>query len=394
MNHAENDTTRTRMSGLLAAMAPSFLLCFLTSAVATAQSPAGLNSADHLAPIGPGNVIVTPKFGGYILGFDIDPTGTEGLLSEFNTLQDGNFFIATETFDQKTGKILKVLAKENDTQNNYVTRGVFGKHVGLDEFYQPIKHTFPAVKPLSANKFTGTWTPPLTNHDLLYSIRDDQESPEVAVLTFKISNGGPEYATVFASNVAANTFGPKIVVKDPIFSLYYLPVLAFDNKTDEALLAANCPNCSPDIALVDLKTGKIRKFAGIGFGSANGIAVDSDTGIAVTTTVADAGVEFYDLAKQTGFEVTLPCSNGEEDASGADVEFDALHKLFLVQQVYNLCDQFSRLYVYDEKGNVVETLTGFQILPVSPTLIALHPSDRSGFVFASRLAEALQSFTY
>jgi hypothetical protein len=122
--------------------------------------------------------------------------------------------------------------------------------------------------------------------------------------------------------------------------------------------------------------------------------VDSENGIAVTTTVADAGVEFYDLAKQTGFEVTLPCSNGEETAYGEGVEFDALHKLFLVQQPYNFCDQYSRLYAYDEKGNVVETLTGFQTFPASSTLIALHPKDRSGFVYGNQYGTALQSFTY
>lgn len=372
------------------------LLCFVVAGggVAATESSPEVGSAGQVPPTGPGNVFVTPRFGGYILGWGIDPTGTEGLLSEYITLQDGNFFIATETFDQKTGKILKVLAKQNDTQDNYVTWGVFGKQVGLDEFQQPTGNVFPVAKPLNENKFTSAWTPPLKTGDLLWTVRGDRESSEVAVLKFHIKDGGNEYATVFSSDLGANSFGREIVVKDLSFSLYVVPVIAYDSKTNEAVLSGACANCTPEVATVDLKTGKVREFKGLGNGTTNGIAVDSETDMAVTTTVGDNGVEFYDLAKQTGFEVILPCAEQLVADSGEDVEFDSLHKLFFVQQVFNSCDDFSRVYAYDEKGNVVETLTGFQILPVSPTLIALHPANRSGFMYSNRLGEALQSFTY
>jgi hypothetical protein len=390
------DSAKDRIicSGFWAALVLGLLFCLVAGGVATAQSSPEVGSSVQFPPVGPGNVFVTPRFGGSILGYSIDPTGTEGLLSEFLTLQDGNFFIATETFDQKTGKILKVLAKQNDTPDDYATWGVFGKHVGLDEFQQPTGNVFPVAQPLDGNKFTSTWTPPLKTGDLLWSISGDQESSEVAVLKFHIKNGGNEYATVFSSDVGANTFGRETVVKDLAFSLYVVPVIAYDSKTDEAVLSGACANCTPEVATVDLKTGKVREFKGLGNSTVNGIAVDSKTGVAVTTTVGDNGVEFYDLAKQTGFKVILPCAEELVADSGEDVEFDSLHKLFFVQQVFNSCDDFSRLYAYDEKGNVVETLTGFQILPVSPTLIALHPANRSGFMFSNRLGEALQSFTY
>jgi hypothetical protein len=69
--------------------------------------------------VGPGNVIVTPRFGGTILGFDVDQNGTEGLLSESSTSGCG---YATETFDQKTGAIIKVLSKGSSCADDEVTR--------------------------------------------------------------------------------------------------------------------------------------------------------------------------------------------------------------------------------------------------------------------------------
>ena len=59
-----------------------------------------------------------------------------------------------------------------------------------------------------------------------------------------------------------------------------------------------------------------------------------------------------------------------------DVEFDSVNKLFLVAEGDFV--NFSIL-VFDEKGNLKETIP-VQKLPVSPSLIALNPSKRIGFV--------------
>lgn len=362
-----------------------------TILTAAAQSSGEPNTNVRPRHTGPGNILVTPKFGGYLLGYGIDPKGTEGLLSEYLALKDGKNFIATETFDQKTGKILKVLAKKNDTQDNYFTWSIYGDHVGLDEFYQSTGNTFPILDPLNGNKFTGTWTPPIPEGSLLWSVRDDQSSAEVGVLFFDIDT---EDAAVFSSNIAKNTFGSVTVVNNVDFQLDVVPAFAYDSKTNQAILAGKCPNCTPEIGLVDLSTGKIKTFTGVGNGYVNGLAVDSKRGIAVSTTTSDNGVEFYNLAEQTGFEVPLPCAQSLVAEAGGDVEFDAMHNLFLVQQTFNSCDSFSRLYVYDEKGNLKETLTGFEIWPVSPIFIALNPGNRSGFVYQNRLGETLQSFNY
>ena len=95
-------------------------------------------------------------------------------------------------------------------------------------------------------------------------------------------------------------------------------------------------------------------------------------------------MEFYDLKKETGFTVVLPNSGEQQQFSGADVEFDPIHKLFLIAQpVSSSSSSGSTIYVYDTKGNLKETLNGFDFnntFNVIPAHIALHPSKRSGFV--------------
>src|SRR5262245_31774725 len=80
-----------------------FLCCFRLSAQTAAAPhpgpgiPAPNADVDRAAPAG--GIIVQPQFAGQILGYDVDHGGTEGLLSEYVNLQDGNVLAATETFD-------------------------------------------------------------------------------------------------------------------------------------------------------------------------------------------------------------------------------------------------------------------------------------------------------
>src|SRR5215467_9936402 len=121
--------------------------CCIGSRIAMAQSELANPRA-----VGPGSVIVNTKFGGQIFGFDIDQNGTEGILSEAQTLSNGNVLAAVETFDQKTGKILAVLAK-TETQDDFVTLGVVGASVGLVEHEHVVsllnvQRTFGVADPL------------------------------------------------------------------------------------------------------------------------------------------------------------------------------------------------------------------------------------------------------
>ena len=276
-----------------------------------------------------GKVVVHTMFGGQIFGFDIDQNGTEGVLSEAQTLANGQVLAAVETFDQKTGKILRVVTKTQTTGDDFVTLGVVGNSVGLIEheilgsLFRATRK-FQVINPLNSNQFTGDWTPPIGRDYIIMpnGVSRSQGIPNVAV--FAYDNSGHFIPEVFSSNVAANSFGPLVKITDSNDFGIVPPPIGYDSVTNQAVLGGGpgCFNCLPVIGVADLTAGTFSKFIGIGFGFINGIAVDAADGIFVTTTEDDANVEFYSLADQNGFTVPLPNSSGNQFYSGADVEFD------------------------------------------------------------------------
>jgi hypothetical protein len=390
-----------RLTTLLSILAWSVSIVSQSTAAQGQTSDAA--ASESVQPlIGPGSVIVHSKFGGQIFGFDIDQNGTEGVLSESQNVGGGQYLVAVETFDQNTGNIIKVVTKLA-SKDDFVTLGVVGNGVGLVEREHVkgiyvVKRIYEFMKPLSSNAFTGTWTPPIDSKHIIEptGVSRSQGVPNVAV--FVEDNSGGFTPLVFSSNVATNTFGPITKITDSNnFGSVPAPI-AYDSHTNHAILGGGpgCFGCLPVIGLVDLTKGKFTEFTGIGFGFINGIAVDSQDGIFCTTTEDDAGVEFYRLAKKTGFTEQLPGSGGNQFNSGADVEFDPLHKLFLVAQPNSSRGSGSTIYVYDSGGNLQETLNGFNFsnaFNVIPAHIALSPSKRSGYVDGPGNGE-LQSFTY
>jgi hypothetical protein len=347
-------------------------------------------------------VIVQSKFGGQIFGFDIDQNGTEGILSEALNLSNGNVLAAVETFDQKTGKILKVVAK-TQTQDDFVTLGVVGASVGLVEYEHVVslfnvKRFFGLADPLSGNKATGKWTPPIGSQHLINQVSRNQGTANNAVFAIDISSSFTPY--VFSSNIAANTFGPIVQITDSANFGSVPPPIAYNSVTNQAILGGGpgCFNCIPVLGIADLTNGTFTEETGFGFGFINGIAVDSEDNIACTTTEDDAQVEFIDLDRHLATFVVLPNSGRMQFFSGADVEYDDLHKVFLVAQPNSSVSTGSTIYVYDIKGNLRETLNGFNFsntFNVIPAHIALHPSARAGFVDGpSANVNQLQGFTY
>lgn len=405
MMKRKNSSLACRVS----AVALLYLFCLagptLVLAQLTGESGDGMPAE---AAVGPGKTIVHSQFGGQIFGFDIDQNGTEGVLSEAQDLSGGKVLAAVETFDQATGKILNVV-KKIETKDDFLTLGIAGSSVGLVEREHVqgiyvVKRIYEELNPLDSNKFTGTWTPPLAKDDIIFGLSRNQASTTTAVLAFE--NGGDDHTLVFGSNVGANTFGPLITLTDPVFYFAVGPVMAYDSKTNQAVVAASTGAVGgppPVIALADLTTGTVSEFNGLPgpppyrAGFVNGIAVDSDDGIACTTTELDFRVEFYNLKKKTGFAVTLPGATSQLQ-SGSDVEFDPVHKLFFVAQSVSSTGSGSSIQVYDTKGKLVESLNGFNFsnaFNVVFTHIALNPSNRSGYVDGpdSGVTE-IQSFTY
>ena len=351
-----------------------------------------------------GKVFVHSKFGGQIFGFDIDQNGTEGVLAEAQTLSNGLVLAAVETFDQKTGNIIAVVAM-TETSDDYLTQGVVGNSVGLIEHEIAtglfrVTRKFQVINPLSSNQFTGVWTPPIGSQHIIMpgSVSRSQGVPNVAV--FAYDNSGHFIPYVFSSNVAANTFGPVVQITDPNDFASVPPPIAYDSATNQAILGGGpgCFLCRPVIGLVDLTAGTFSEFVGIGFGFVNGIAVDAADGTFVTTTEDDAAVEFYNLSTQSGFTVTLPNSGGQQFYSGADVEYDATHKWFFVAQPNSSVSSGSSIYVYDTQGNLIRTLNGFNFsnsFNVVGAHIGLNPAKRIGFVDGpDQGVTELQQFTY
>lgn len=343
------------------------------------------------------------RFGGQILGFDIDQAGDEGVLSEYRDLDNGNVLAAVETFSQKTGRIIKVITRTH-SQDDFVTLGVVGDSVGLVEHehvisFLNIVRTFGALNPLSGNRVTGRWTPPVGTDHLVSLVSRNQGIPNNAVWAIDVS--GNFRPTVFSTNVAANTFGPVIEVTDEDFTSGADPGFAYDSVTNQAVLGhakLGNPFVPGEIATVDLTTGAFVKFTGVGLGDVNGLAVDSSSGTAVTTTEIDFSVEFYNLATQTGFAQPLPGAT-QQFFSGADVEFDSVNQLFLVAQPNSsTASSGSSIHVYDVAGNLIESINGLNFsnaFNVIPAHIALNPSRRIGFVDGPDIAAGqIESFNY
>jgi hypothetical protein len=389
--------------------AAPLLLPLLGGATAVGQSndPQAVPAAGPAVgqPVGPGQVFVHSKFGGQIFGFDIDQNGTEGLLTEAKSLSNGNVLAAVETFDQKTGKIFRVV-KKLETKDDFVTYGVVGKGIGLveHEHVQGLyvtKRTYKTLNPLDSNMLNGEWTPPIDSKHIIMPTGVSRSQGVHHVAIFAYDNSGNFIPDVFESNVAKNTFGPVVEITDSLNFASIPPPIAYDSATRQAILGGGdgCFDCFPVIGLVDLVKGTFSEFTGTGFGFINGIAVDSDDGIFCTTTEDDATVEFYTLATHESVNLVLPGSDGQQFYSGADVEFDPIHKLFLVAQPNSSsAPSGSTIYVYSPNGTLQETLNGFNFSNVSnvvPAHMALHPSMRSGYVDGPDAGVSeLQSFAY
>ena len=357
---------------------------------------------------GPTGVIVHSRFGGQIFGFDIDQNGNEGMLAEAKELSNGVVLAAVETFDQATGNILNVVqfTQPAHAQDDFVGLGVVGNSVGLFEHEHVSRltvssRTFAVINPLSSNRVNGAWTPPIGMQHLIMpnGVSRSQGVPNVAV--FAYDNSGQFIPWVFSSNVANNTFGPVAMITDSTNFGSVPPPIAYNSANNTALLGGGrgCFGCRPVFAVVDLTAATFTEFTGTGFGFVNGLAVDAADGIACSTTEDDAAVEFYDLSTRTGFTVVLPGSGGQQFFSGADVQFDSIHKLFLVAQPNSSsAPSGSTIYVYDIHGSLQETLNGFAFSNagnVVPMHIALHPSQRSGYVDGPDAGVTeLQAFTY
>jgi hypothetical protein len=365
-------------------------------------------AAPHEAGLG---AILTTADGGEIFGFDIDQNGRDGVLASSQDVNaNGEMLVSVETFDQDTGTITKSFAKSLGTKTSYGVDGIFTGDVGLVTHFTTEKkskfgaarRTYELMSPVTANKFTGQWTPPIKDLSVLQAAENQSTSTSVL---FAIELKSSDKPVLIVSNVAANSFSNVIHLDPNLFGGADGPQLGLYSAANEAVIALSPdagavgePGAAPINVLINLSTGASTQFTGYnngfyGAGYVNGLAVDPNTGIGATTTELNAQVEFYNLASETGVNaVQLPCTGPEDESfSGSVVAVDQVNKLFLVAAP-DACDDGSKgaIEVYDETGKFIETVAGFTGFPVGGPPFVINPSKRMGWALAT--AAGGQSF--
>jgi len=385
--------------GIVSGIRFIILTGFLLSGLVGSANAGGEITSRHPAGLG---AVLTSEGGGQIFGFDIDQSGDSGVLATAASVQ---------TFDQNTGKIIKSFGKDLGPDSDYVVNGIAAGNVGLVEIEKvpegqlyPHRH-YKMINPVTGNKFTGDWTPPVKGL-IAEQMSSDQASQTSLVFGSKSLKAGEDPILV-VTDVAANTF-TKVIKLDPnLFCPCSGAVLGQFTAANKAAFALSpdggaVRGQAPVNVLVDLNSGKTTQFNGYnnGFfhaGYVNGFAVDPNTGVAATTTELNSQVEFYDLKKKTDITFAqLPCTDDTDQVnSGSGIAVDPVNKLFLVTDQF-YCDgsQGSAVVVYDEVGNFVETITGFHMAIGEPAPV-LNPSKRMGWVFSGPNGfSQLQQFFY
>lgn len=365
------------------------------------SSSSALSALSHRAAgrshaVGLGKVLASK--GGEIYGFDVDRNGNDGVLATA---------VNVETFDQTTGKITSSFPKQNPSGTSYSFDGILDGDVGLVTRYVVpqgkiyAKRHYDEMNPATKDTFTGNWKPPVSDINV-YQAGPNQSTSTTAFFAIELKH--QDIPIVFSSNVAQNTFGKVFKLNPSFFSLGDQPQFAQDTATNQEVIATSPDGGrvggeAPINVLVDLTTGKETQFTGLnngsfGSGFVNGLAVDSTTGIAATTTELNAQVEFYNLAQQTGTFAQLPCTGNTSQYNSAwGVTNDPVNGLFLVSApIYCSGSQGSAILVYDESGNLVETITGFTF-PIGVGGPAINPSTRTGWAVGPTLGQ-LQQFFY
>lgn len=350
--------------------------------------------------VGPG-LTVTSKFGGQIFGWAIDENGTDGVLTEVTPPSGSPFTSVVETFDQTTGKITKVVRKQSGGPSGgreLFVDAILANDVGLidDErrhVGRPLRDVYYLMAPVSGKKITGTWTRPSGYDFLLWDIADQQTNPDAIMAATIVAHGisQPPTFEVVVTDVATNKLLQTLYAPhgDGVNYPYFV---AEDTTTQHAYVPAANYDSQTVFIDYDIQSGHAsNNFVAPPFsGPVAGIAIDSATHMMCTTTGSTYSVQMYDLkTKKQTFYGQIPNAGGEGQA-GSSIAADPVNHLFIVEQPNSL-QGGSEIYVYDEKGNVLESLTGFAFGPSSG--IQVVATSRSGYVSGRQLNQ-LESFTY
>ncbi|HVR47992.1 MAG TPA: hypothetical protein VMT95_15285 [Candidatus Binatia bacterium] len=354
--------------------------------------------------VGPGPVL-TSKFGGPIFGWAIDENGTDGVLTEVTSLTFPSKSVV-ETFDQTIARIVKVVRKQSTGKQGNRELSVYGiaandvgliddGRVNLRNFHR--HDVYYVMAPVTGNKISGTWTRPPGKDFRIVNVPDQQVDPRFVMAATVVPDiTKPPHFEVVVTDIASNKI-LRVLHPPRLDGVNFPYFVAEDTTTHHAYVPAANYHSQTVFIDFDVLTGRVsNNFVAPPFsGPVKGIAIDSATHMMCTTTQSNYSVQMYDLTtKKQTFVGQIPNSGGELQAPSS-IAADPVNHLFLVEQPQSLRGG-SDIYVYDEEGDIVETLTGFQfpsytLLPASP--IHIVPSSRSGYVVGPG-ANQLQSFTY
>jgi len=176
--------------------------------------------------------IVQPKMPGEILGFDIDQHGSDGLFANYRDLQSGITAASVETFDQRSGKITKMVKKTKSPSASYAVLGIVGRDIGVVDSGNGITGTYRLIDPVTGGKFTGTWTPPI--QFIVSQIAENQSSPISVALGYD-----KRYATYPTALVVGDVLkktGKVIGLDQNLFGTGNVPTIAQDVATNQAIV--------------------------------------------------------------------------------------------------------------------------------------------------------------
>ena len=374
-----------------------------SSRLAAGSAQAGTSrSAVQRHTVGLGPVVQT-ALGGTIFGWDINESGSDGVLAEAVKKPSGVIISAIETFHQTTNKITKIVAKQRSVTGNHelVVSGIVANDVGLIDDERDQKNSrndiFHLMAPVTGGKFTGEWNPPHDRNLLIESVADQQSDPLVAIMVDD-NNDEPALPEMLVSDVAKSSF--RRTLQFPAGQIWYGPqIVAEDTQTHQAVVGAQAYSSNlSDFVVFDLAKGTVSTFPSVnGWGAFQGIAIDSTTDTMCTTTSVDFSVQFYNLKTHQGLTEQLPGADGEQQ-SGAAIAADPVNHLFLVSEPLSSVSPSggSTIFVYDENGSLIETINGFSFSNRFSALferVEVNATQRTGYVNGPN-ANQLQEFTY
>ena len=366
---------------------------------------------------------IVPSNGGAIRGgYSIDPNGTTGLLTAWNTSDaktNASDTIA-ESFSQVSNSTTQVVAMETapfsyGTAHLFVSHGWgYGPNLGIFDSLCDTDGTCPDRSDSLVNTATGTiassWSPTMWCNLCLHfgysALNSDIKNAPFLIPTD--GNGGTY--RLYTSNIPANTFSPPYDITAPLANCngesYQARGFAVNTNTNMATAVFDGSPCGqgPIIITTTLANGSCTSFVGRGVGRPYGAAIDSTTNKLAVLTILDSGLSIYDMTANTSVEVTLPsigCATCF--SSGVIVEADPIHKLFVIERPFSE-NQFvnnnpmSEILVYDESGNLLKEIRGR--INASGILsrpnwyyLQLNPSQRKGYFLTPR-GQEIEPFEY